>query len=109
MELTIHGYVFQACYGVIVTRDTVSKFPHLFKPLPWWEKRERDDLPRYISVFAKGRMVIDLHSQNPMVENYIFEGVGICIDFGSTETNIPCKDITPADESEYQEYQKQKQ
>jgi len=58
LELTIHGYVFIACYGVTVTRDTVSKYPHLFRPMPWWEGRQPEDMPEYVRIKNKVLRVV---------------------------------------------------
>ena len=121
LELTIHGYLFQACYGVIVTRDTVSKFPHLFKPLPWWYGRTVEELPDYVKQTgmedSAGNPVQDVVMK---VKKHHSAGNG---EWRDDSINIFCADSyltgtpgsftyagwEPADESEYQEYQKQKQ
>jgi hypothetical protein len=28
----------------------ISHYPHLFKPLQWWEERQIDDMPEYVKV-----------------------------------------------------------
>lgn len=28
--------------------DQLKKYPHLFRPMDWWEKREASDMPMYI-------------------------------------------------------------
>lgn len=29
-------------------KNKVSDYPHLFKPLQWWEDRKKDDMPDYV-------------------------------------------------------------
>ena len=62
-----------------------DKFPHLFKPLPWFEKREESELPEYVKSIETGRVYKRIKSVKA------YEG------------------FEPADLSDYQEYQKQKQ
>lgn len=33
-----------------------SDFPHLFKPLRWWEYRQPDDMPEYVKSQETGRV-----------------------------------------------------
>ena len=77
-----------------------DKFPHLFKPLPWWYGRTVEEMPEYVKneyhVFNVEKWVIDKTAYLGFV--YVHKGY--------KELSI---DLTPADESEYQEYQKQKQ
>jgi len=39
-----------------VLSETVNQFPHLFKPLPWWEMRDKSDLPKYVKNIKNGRI-----------------------------------------------------
>jgi len=73
-------------------------FPHLFKPLPWWYGRAVEELPEYLNIDG-GVFKVDMYDfGNDVV--YVF-----------TITVVPVllRQCTPADESEYQEYQKQKE
>jgi len=70
----------------------VEKFPHLFKPLPWWEKRSASEMPDYVK---------DNNGVVHKVEKLITKD-------GNSWSTVS-GDIEPADESEYQEYQKQKE
>jgi len=33
-----------------ITKSETDNYPHLFKPLQWWEEREREDMPDYIRI-----------------------------------------------------------
>lgn len=35
-----------------------SDYPHLFRKLPWWEKRERSEMPMYLKTTYFGRVEI---------------------------------------------------
>jgi hypothetical protein len=75
----------------------IEQFPHLFKPLPWWYGRTVEELPEYLNIDG-GVFKVDMYDfGNDVV--YVF-----------TITVVPVllRQCTPADESEYQEYQKQK-
>ena len=67
-----------------LNQTTVDKFPHLFKPLPWWE-RDESELPEYVKSIETGRVYKRIKSVKA------YEG------------------FEPADEADYQEYQKQKE
>jgi len=109
LELTIHGYVFIACYGVTVTRDTVSKYPHLFRPMPWWEGRQPEDMPDWVYYISmKG-----IKEVRKVIHWEFFEGHWMwkseCGEVGNFFYYKDEDQYQPADESEYQEYQKQKE
>ena len=70
----------------------IEQFPHLFKPLPWWEKRSASEMPDYVK---------DNNGVVHKVEKLITKD-------GNSWSTVS-GDIEPADESEYQEYQKQKE
>lgn len=108
LELTIHGYVFIACYGVTVTRDTVSKYPHLFRPMPWWECRKPEEMPDWVYYISmKG-----IKEVRKVIHWEFFEGHWMwkseCGEVGNFFYYKDDEQYQPADESEYQEYQKQK-
>lgn len=42
---------------VSVNEDEFKKYPHLFEPLAWWEYRELEDIPSYLSLEVSGRTV----------------------------------------------------
>ena len=90
--------------GIKFTFEDFIKFPHLFKPLPWFEMRDKSDLPNYVKNIKNGR---------------IYKAVWDCFKFkGKKEwslilqqNGIPINPdgFEPADLSDYQEYQKQKE
>lgn len=99
----------------------VEKFPHLFKPLPWWYGRTVEELPDYVKQTgmedSAGNPVQDVVMK---VKKHHSAGNG---EWRDDSINIFCADSyltgtpgsftyagwEPADESDYQEYQKQKQ
>jgi len=80
--------------------EICTKFPHLFKPLPWWEMRDKSDLPEYVSYKNKGVFKVDVWDLKYQ-EAMIFVGDII--------TTVDIELLQPADLTDYQEYQKQKQ
>ena len=81
----------------------VEKFPHLFKPLPWWEKRSPLDMPDYI----KNKTAIPVTFSK--VDEWDADDNGkiaFCVN-GRWSGNLWA--IEPADLSDWEEYQKQKQ
>jgi len=78
----------------------IENFPHLFHPLHWSEMREASDLPEYVSYKNKGVFKVDVWDLKYQ-EAMIFVGDII--------TTVDIELLQPADESDYQEYQKQKE
>ena len=84
----------------------VEKFPHLFKPLPWWYGRTVEEMPRYVntnSVYGIRKVKEWAFIKGEKLDRWRVEDTR-----GEIYSTFHL-DITPADESEYQEYQKQKQ
>jgi hypothetical protein len=38
------------CYVLESTKVDLTDFPHLFKPLNWWEYRKEEDMPEYLKI-----------------------------------------------------------
>lgn len=36
--------------------EMFQQYPHLFKPLQWWEDREEKDMPEYLKVNKRGKL-----------------------------------------------------
>jgi len=99
----------------------IENFPHLFKPLPWWYGRTVEEMPLYVKqtgmVDSKDRPVPDIVVK---VKKHFSAGNGewrddnlriFCADSYLTggHGSYSYDDWEPADEFDYQEYQKQKQ
>ncbi len=77
---------------------TINRFPHIFRRLEWWEKRELSDMPKY--VMAKDGIVwkVDLWRESHMGilgetnDTKIMDGV------------FMAQWTTPATESDYNEF-----
>lgn len=91
-----------------LNQTTVEKFPHLFKPLPWWYGRTVEEMPQYVK---------DENGEVWKVTKYFIDSSVACFYTGEiekkgwlkgTETPFNLLAVEPADEAEYQEYQKQK-
>jgi hypothetical protein len=92
-----------------------ATYPHLFKPLHWWEERELSELPEYI-MFAKDYAGFKdgqvFKTENWNKQN---EAAGYCIGFltGTGEYDkcavpINCG-LLPATKEEYESYIRQKE
>lgn len=46
--------------GVITAMD-FANYPHLFRPLPWYEKRDIEDMPEYVKLVPDSISVAKLH------------------------------------------------
>ena len=101
------GEILTHCTGITNGRYYESKdghlihlplnFPNCFKPLPWWEKRDESEMPEYIWPSKTYGIVkvdywekSDAYINGERFEAFVWE-------------------FEPADLSDYQEYQKQKE
>lgn len=91
-----------------------KEYPHLFKPLEWWEERAIEDMPEYI-VFTKDYMAF---KQGSVYKHHHWmhdNSTPFCIGFetgpGEYEKYAvpPCAQLMPATEQEYKNYINQKQ
>lgn len=84
-----------------------DKYPHLFRPLSWWEERAESDLPEYVKVNKDTRGLLDLETFG----QYLKEGTIIKVRrwFGTSpfythkEFVLACY-VDPATEDEYNQY-----
>ena len=74
------------------------KFPHLFRPMPWWEGRSIEDMPLFVKITKTGEV--------KMVEKYDPEYMSV--KFVEDEFYDSLMIYTPATEQEYLEYQNRK-
>ena len=44
------GYSYELQGGDIAAPEYFDQYPHLFKPLSWWQHRELKDMPEYVKV-----------------------------------------------------------
>lgn len=78
-------------------------FPHLFKPLQWWEKRSASDFTLWLRDVGDGE-VFRVMQYNDNGEVYVFKNVKPNRDGGMPVTRTHCKHFTPCTESEYTAY-----
>lgn len=83
-----------------VHKENVEKFPHLFKPLQWWEFRKVDDMPEFVRLKDKGIFKVD-------VWDFIYEEAMIFN--GDLISTVSIELLTPSTSEEYDEYLKQKE
>ena len=86
--------------------DYFLSYPNCFKPLPWWYGRTVEEMPRYVntnSVYGIRKVKEWAFIKGEKLDRWRVEDTR-----GEIYSTFHL-DITPADESEYQEYQKQKQ
>ena len=75
-----------------------TKFPHLFRPMEWWEGRSIEDMPLFVKITKTGEV--------KMVEKYDPEYMSV--KFVEDEFYDSLMIYTPATEQEYLEYQNRK-
>lgn len=89
--------------GDLFERNILDKYPHIFKPLHWWEKREKVQLPEYVK---NNKVVIKITVGNDMTESgsaWMFEKSP-----DGLRHRLDLKFYAPATEQEYTEYLKSK-
>ncbi len=97
-NIGVQEYPVWVCDKFGYALDFYESFPHLFKPLPWWYGRTVEDMPLYlIDKFGKVKRVLR-HNTDFMT-----------VIFNDDDWEESYAHYQPADESDYQEYQKQKQ
>lgn len=52
LTLCPHGY--KSSGGIIVIKRDVEPYPHIFKPLKWWERRKVEDMPKKVKCIIEG-------------------------------------------------------
>lgn len=95
-------------------------YPHLFKPLEWWEERDKNDMPMYLKqtgmVNSSGEHSPDWYLK---IRNHFQAGNGewrdnsyniFCaeLDYRTTGIGMSYASFFPATETEYNEYLKTK-
>ena len=77
-----------------------QEYPHLFKPLKWWEDRKPEDMPEYVKLKPEyGGRVYKLSEAK---ESY--GGKAFMFDYPITEHWIDLSQCIPATETEYTQY-----
>ena len=85
----------------IFKNEYFTEYPHLFKPLPWWYGRTVEEMPEYI-LASKTYGIVKVNEWRCMGE--------LCLALTDDGMLSAANwEFEPADESDYQEYQKQKQ
>lgn len=89
-------------------KENFGKYPHLFKPLQWWEERENKDMPEYVCHYGELFKVQEWHIElAPKVS--VFINPKIHSGYADHATDGPLYgDILPATEQEYSDYIKSK-
>lgn len=85
--------------------NELKNFPHLFKPLEWWEERNIQDLPKYLkSKYEDGKF--DFYK----VEKYFYKYSDLRFEWIDDESSETFKELLkysgclPSTEEEYLEY-----
>lgn len=81
-----------------ISKGMLDRFPHLFRPMPWWEGRKPEDMPEYIK-YGQGAVykVIEWKEN----EHY---GVYALCERGEDYPLIMQPQTSPATEQEYLDY-----
>lgn len=87
-------------YGLIspVLNDNPNKWPHIFRKLSWWQERKEEELPNYLR-----------HRNGTIYKVFKYHMEFGCVDL-SEDDEFPTSFayLTPATESEYNDYIKSK-
>lgn len=113
---TIIGTCFKDWTGREWYMAKLNQFPHLFRPMPWWEGRKPEDMPEYVTVNLLGSLqwmaneiktgaVYKLDAD--FKYNY-YKGHYLGIQYNNGGGTLG-EYLLPATEQEYLDYQKQKE
>lgn len=96
-------------HTVYLDTSFIEKFPHLFRPMPWWEGRKPEDMPEYV-VFNNDSLAVyyKVTTWDKISEN-IWQFVLNDSRKFSYDMTVWGSTISPATEQEYNEYIKQKE
>jgi len=93
------GHVYASDTGKWVGKAQVAEFPHLFRPMPWWEHRNPEDMPEYLKLDIGYVKEVESYSSTEGLD-YVY--------FQNDHCSYPLYMTIPATFKEYQEYKKQK-
>jgi hypothetical protein len=79
--------------------DTIKRYPHLFKPLNWWEERRAEEMPLYVK--AKLGKVVKVAGFGNVGQNGEGEFHIGWQDLKKGLQTRPARTFTPATEEEY--------
>lgn len=91
----IHGDIISTTK--VHKKEYIENFPHLFKPLQWWEHRKPEDMPEYVNTnsFAYGIKKVERWEMEDECPKAVCDGEKFgCIIW----------ELTPATEQEYLDY-----
>lgn len=81
---------------ILATKE-YDKYPHLFRPLSWWEFREEKDMPEYVKVH--GNEIHKVRKWN------IFRGHAIANTLdGTTQYDFNASECIPSTATEYEQF-----
>lgn len=58
---------YRLTYAHRISANAISKYPHLFKKLEWWEDRDPGDLPEYVKLKERQSYTIEGGEREPEV------------------------------------------
>jgi hypothetical protein len=98
-----NGCFWKQDQSAYVSKRYTEAFPHLFKTIPWWYGRTVDEMPEYVKnsdIFSmsNGKVYKVIKHE----ENFVYLEA-------RNNPRFHIENFEPAEESEYQEYQKQKE
>lgn len=61
--LTYNGHSYVMGHHVSIAKETVESYPHLFKKLQWWERREVSEMPEYVKYIDGSKVfkIVEIH------------------------------------------------
>lgn len=88
-----------------VDTGIISKYPHLFRKLEWWEDREKKDMPKYVK--EEDGQVFKVKEWDGTGSPYVFVDTNIHKGFREGCKYTPAYGVLPSTLSEYQSFLKQ--
>lgn len=94
--------------------DDFDEYPHIFKPLQWWEERKAEDMPEYVKIIEKPTLtgekcnignVVKIHRH--FTNSWDYHCIYGCQAFG--KDFLSYSKTYPATREDYESYLKEKE
>jgi hypothetical protein len=82
-----------------------APYPHLFRPLQWWEERTEDEMPEYVKLVLNGRIEFVHHVLGWEEQNFYGQPLYKYINMVGHESTFCVISLLPATLEEYEQYQ----
>jgi hypothetical protein len=91
-----NGNYYKRKENILMAKDSVESYPHIFKPLQWWERREAGEMPEYYKYSG---------NHGVFKTSFRINGGIVMLNFSPTETvPVNLAYCLPATEEDYNNY-----